>query len=92
MIVRILGEGQFDVPDDALKGLNQHDEEIIGAVAAGDEATFRRALTALVAGVREAGRPLDPSHLGGSHLILPGPDATIEEVRSLLSEDGLVPG
>lgn len=92
MIVRILGVGQFEVSDDRLEALNEHDEAIVRAVEAGDEVAFDRSLEALLAGVREAGRPVPDDHLGSSDLMLPGPDATIEDVRVLLSEEGLIPG
>ena len=55
VIVRILGEGQYDVTDDALDRLNALDAEIEAAVEAGDEAAFATALTALHDGVRGAG-------------------------------------
>ena len=92
MIVRILGEGQFEVPDDRLDALNEHDEGIVRAVEAGDEAAFDRSLEALLTGVRETGQAVADDYLGPSDLVLPGPDATIEDVRALLSEEGLIPG
>ena len=55
MIVRILGEGQYDVDDDALDRLNALDAEVEAAVEAGDEAAFAAALTALHDGVRGVG-------------------------------------
>ncbi|MFC9955139.1 hypothetical protein ACFVIN_32780, partial [Streptomyces prasinus] len=44
--------------------------------------------------VHELGEPLPDDALEPSDLILPSPDATIEEVRRLLSDDGdgLIPG
>ena len=59
MIVRILGEGQYDVSDDALDGLNELDAAVESAVEAGDEETFSTALAALLDGVRTAGVPHD---------------------------------
>jgi hypothetical protein len=92
MIVRILGEGQFDVPDDALKGLNDADDAVVAAIEAGDEEGFRRCLTDLHAAVHDAGTPLPDEYLGPSDLALPADDATLAEVRDLLGDDGLVPG
>ena len=31
-------------------------------------------------------------YIGPSELILPGADATLDEVRELLSDEGLIPG
>ncbi|SFQ54290.1 hypothetical protein SAMN05421810_10952 [Amycolatopsis arida] len=92
MIVRILGEGQFDVPDSALDTLNELDDALVAAVEAGDDEAFTRALGALLTGVRAAAAPHDVAALDSSDLILPGPDSTLAEVRELLGDDGLVPG
>ncbi len=92
MIVRILGEGQWEVSDDRLDELNRLDTEVEGAVEADDQVTFSRALAALLDDVRTAGSPLPADVLHDSDLILPHADATIEEVRALLSDEGLIPG
>jgi hypothetical protein len=92
MIVRILGEGQYDVSDDALDRLNQLDSAVEAAVEAADEAAFAHALQALLEGVRTIGVAHDIDSLDESDLILPPADATIEDVRELLSDDGLIPG
>ena len=94
MIVRILGEGQFDVADSSLDELNRLDQALEAAVAEGDEDTFRSALEALLDGVRRNGAAHDAESLDESDLILPPADASIEDVRELLSEssEGLIPG
>jgi hypothetical protein len=92
MIVRILGEGQYDVSDDSLDRLNQLDSAVEAAVEAADEAAFAHALQALLEGVRTIGVAHDIDSLDESDLILPPADATIEDVRELLSDDGLIPG
>jgi hypothetical protein len=92
MIVRILGEGQLEVPDSAAEELNQLDAALEQAVERNDEAGFRAALEALLAQVRQAGSPADPDQLTPSELIIPQPDSTMDEVRRLLSDDGLIPG
>jgi hypothetical protein len=92
MIVRILGEGQYDLSDDAVSALNALDAEVESAVEAGDEAAFSTALASLLDGVRTAGVPHDADSLSPSDLILPMSDATLHEVRDMLSGDGLIPG
>jgi hypothetical protein len=92
VIVRILGEGQFDVPEEALTPLNELDGALERAVESSDEAAFRTALAALLDGVRTAGVPHDAEALDESNLILPPSDASLEEVRALLEDDGLIPG
>jgi hypothetical protein len=94
MIVRILGEGQWDVSDDQLDGLNRLDADVESAVEAGDNDRFVAGLAALLDAVRTSCTPLPDDSLEDSDLILPPSDATIEEVRALLDEadEGLIPG
>ncbi|NYD42339.1 PspA-associated protein PspAA [Nocardioides panaciterrulae] len=92
MIVRILGEGQFDVPQDAVTRLNELDAAVEAAVESGDAATFTSALAALLDGVRGAGAPHPAEALDESDSILPPADATLDEVRGLLTDEGLIPG
>jgi hypothetical protein len=92
MIVRIMGEGQLEVGEEHLDRLNELDAAVEKAVAAGDEAAFRASLSALIEGVRAAGTPLADDTLLDSDLLLPHADASIDDVRDLLDEDGLIPG
>ncbi|MFE6618336.1 hypothetical protein ACFZBP_27620 [Streptomyces sp. NPDC008086] len=92
MIVRIMGEGQVKLSDSHLPELNKLDDELLTEMENGDGPGFRRTLTALLTKVRELGDPLPDDSLEPSELILPSPDATLEEVRELLSDDGLIPG
>lgn len=92
MIVRILTEGQWNVSEDRLDALNELDSALEMAVHAGDIVTFAHSLDALLHAVRTEGEPLPDDVLHDSDLILPPSDATIEEVRELLGDDGLIPG
>ncbi|MFE4970021.1 hypothetical protein [Streptomyces sp. NPDC056660] len=92
MVVRIMGEGQVRLADSHLTELNKLDDELLAETESGDEVAFRRTLTALLDQVRELGTPLPDDALEPSDLILPSPDATLEEVRALLRDDGLIPG
>ena len=92
MIVRILGEGQFRVDDAAAADLNQLDTDLETAVDRGDEAAFTAALTRLLAEVRANGAPLPPDTLEPSDLILPGEDSSMDDVRKMLTDEGLIPG
>lgn len=92
MIVRISGEGQFDVPDDAMESFNQYDSALESALNDSDESSFRKALGELLDAVRGAGTPVAVDTLEPSDLVLPHSDATIDEVREVLGEEGLIPG
>jgi hypothetical protein len=92
VIVRILGEGQLRVADEHLDELNKLDSDLESAIEAGDEAAFKAALQALLDKVRAVGTKLPDDALEDSDLFLPPEDATVEEVKELLGEEGLIPG
>ena len=92
MIVRILGEGQLDVPDAELESLNALDDALQSAVEADDDGGFTTALAALLSRVRQAGKPVPDAEIVPSDLVLPSPDASLAEVRELLGDEGLIPG
>jgi hypothetical protein len=92
VIVRILGEGQFRIGDAAAAELNRLDTELEAAVNHNDEAAFATALDGLLAQVRAQGSPLPPDTLEESDLILPHQGSSMDEVRKLLTDEGLIPG
>lgn len=72
--------------------LNKLDDELLEEMESGDEEGFRRTLNALLDAVRRVGEPLPDEALEPSELILPAPDAGLDEVKEMLSDDGLIPG
>jgi hypothetical protein len=92
VIVRILGEGQIVVEPAALDELNKLDEDLIAAVHSNDEDAFQHAMNLLLARARELGTPLPVEEIKPSDFILPSAHSSLEEVRDLLSSDGLIPG
>ncbi|MCD9142078.1 PspA-associated protein PspAA [Streptomyces albireticuli] len=92
MIVRIMGEGQWKLADSHFTELNKLDDELLEEMESGDQEGFRRTLGDLLDAVRRLGSPLPDDALEPSELILPAPDASLEEVRAMLSDDGLIPG
>ncbi|MEU4067955.1 hypothetical protein AB0F25_37110 [Streptomyces wedmorensis] len=92
MIVRIMGEGQRTLADSHVVELNRLDDELLAEMESGDEDGFRRTLGDLLDAVRRLGEPLPDDALEPSELILPAPDASLDEVRAMLSGDGLIPG
>jgi hypothetical protein len=92
VIVRILTEGQFEVPDSLVERLNELDNAVLAALDSGDEQEFKVSLAALLGAVRSAGTPVADDFLGASDATLPYPEATVEETRALLKSDGLIPG
>ncbi|HEX4245156.1 MAG TPA: hypothetical protein VHY77_06300 [Acidimicrobiales bacterium] len=85
MIVRILGEGQYSVPDKHRSEMDALDNSLLEAVDAGDEAAFKVALGAAVAEVRRVGTVLPDDEFAPSDLVLPFEDATLSETKELLA-------
>ncbi|MCU0278428.1 MAG: hypothetical protein MUF33_04250 [Candidatus Nanopelagicales bacterium] len=89
MIVRIMGEGQYEVPADAVERLNELDDALEAALE--DQQSFPAALAALLDSVRASGQVLDDAELVTSDVVLPAAEATVDEVRALLTDEGLIP-
>ena len=92
MIVRILGEGQFNLPGSAIDDLNDIDNRMVEAVAAEDGAQFQSLLDEMFQLVRERGEPVPLDELVESDLILPETDLTLDEAEHIFIGDGLLPG
>jgi hypothetical protein len=86
VIVRILGEGSYDVPDADLPAIEQLDTALMDALDRGDEATFSSTLADLVGLVRHTGTPVPADDIRPSELAVPHPGSTLDEVRTLLAE------
>ncbi|WP_238009410.1 hypothetical protein KZZ52_26325 [Dactylosporangium sp. AC04546] len=92
MIIRILGEGQYDVPESALTDLNTLDAAVQTAVDTGDTTAFRARLGDLLAAVRARGTHVPDDVLTASNLVLPASDSELADVAALLGDEGLIPG
>jgi hypothetical protein len=92
MIVRILGEGQYEIDAAQLADLNELDGAVEHAISVGDTSEFREALTRLLSEIHEKGTPVATDVFIESDLVLPPADATLDEVREYLSDEGLLPG
>jgi hypothetical protein len=91
VIVRIMGEGQLEVSADDLAALGPLDDELEVAIESGDEESFRTALHGLLDNVRKVGKALPEDSLVPSERFLPPPDASMDEVRKMLGDEGLIP-
>lgn len=92
MIVRILSEGQFNLPGACIDELNEIDNQMVAAVESEDAASFARLLGEMLTLVREKGAPVPVDELVESDFILPETDLTLEEAEHIFIGDGLLPG
>lgn len=91
MIIRILGEGQFDLSDVSQDALQKFDDEVERAFESGDEVAVHDALHRLHDFIISSGAPVAADFLGPSDVVVPGEDATIAEIRDMLTGDGFLP-
>jgi hypothetical protein len=92
VIVRIATEGQYDVSEGDIAALNQLDNEAAASCAAENEQRFRDVFGRLLEFVRTTGQPVAEDYLGGSDIILPPPDISLEEAKTAFRGEGLIPG
>ena len=86
MIVRILGDGQYDVPESLSADFERVDSALVHHVEAGDEAAYHRDLAELVALVQQ-GEPLGDDDFRPSDAVVPNPAATLAELQELLEQE-----
>ncbi len=91
MIVRLMGEGQFDVDDEVAKGLNDLDEQAAQALGSGDEEQLSELLRRMADAVRTNGARLADDNLSPSEAIVPPDDLSLAEARELFEGEGLIP-
>ncbi len=92
MIIRILTEGQFNLPGSQLDQLNEIDNQLVEAVEEEDQARFEQLLKQMLDLVRQKGTVVPVDELIESDLILPEPDITLKEAEELFVGEGLLPG
>ncbi len=90
-VVRLMGEGQYRVDEETLEGLNQLDEQVAAAAEREEAEEVSRLLRTMAESVRDLGERLDDADLSPSDAIVPPEDLSLEEVRELLSGEGLIP-
>ncbi|HZC12822.1 MAG TPA: hypothetical protein VE270_02275 [Thermoleophilaceae bacterium] len=91
MIVRIAGEGQFELPDEDAVRLNELDNQAVGAVEQGDEEGFHELWSQMLELVANDGNALNDDELVESDVILPPRDISFEEARGEFTGEGLIP-
>ena len=91
MIVRILTEGQYNLPGAHIDELNEIDNQLVEVVEQENREEFDRLLKKMLDLVREKGAEVPVDELVESDLVLPQPDITLEEAEELFTGEGLLP-
>ncbi len=91
MIVRILTEGQYNLPGAHLDRLNELDNRLVEIVEAEDEGAFDGLLKEMLDVVREHGSPVPLDEIVESDIVLPEPDITLAEAERIFTGEGIIP-
>ena len=91
MIVRLMGEGQYEVDDGLMARLNELDRGALEALDREDEADLDSYLDQMGALVRDEGTRVPDEVIAPSDIVIPPSDLTLEETRKLVSEQGFLP-
>lgn len=96
MIVRIMGGGQWHVPEETVGRLNVLDDLVADAVESRDNDPLADLLGEMAELVRRVGTPVQDDGIVLSDLIVPHRDSTIDDISEWMQEaradDGLFPG
>jgi PspA-Associated protein len=84
VIVRILGDRLYEVPEADLPQIEDLDSKLDAAMSSGDETAFSAALADLIDKIRDACSPLADDDDRKSDLVIPHDGATLQEVRDML--------
>ena len=91
MIVRLMGEGQYELDKKHVDEINKIDNEVVKIVNKGNEKEFRSEFKKLADYVKKNGKKLSDDVLKPSEIIIPPQDLTIEEAKEIFAGDGLFP-
>jgi hypothetical protein len=91
VIVRISGEGQYNLPDADAERLNELDNRAVNAVEQGDETGFKELWSQMLELVAGDGNAVPQDELVESDVILPPRDVTFQEAKAEFSGEGLIP-
>jgi hypothetical protein len=90
VIVRIMTEDQYRLPDEHLSAVQRLDDDLEKAVDSGDDESFRTALSQLIAFVRAHGEAVAIEEVVPSDLMIPAPDMSLAEAKSRLHPEPAV--
>jgi len=86
IVVRILDEGQFALPDSARADLEARDTRLLDALEHDDETAYTGELEELLVYVRTEGTALPLDVITPSEFVLPGREFSMAGVRDFLGD------
>jgi hypothetical protein len=91
VIVRLSGDGQYQLDDHVSAMLNELDDALEQAVAGNDSRGLRAALDRIHDTVRKRGIRVADDDLRASDAFIPPANIRLDEIEALLGEEGLIP-
>jgi hypothetical protein len=91
MIIRLMGEGQYELDKKHLDEVNKIDNNIVNIVKKGDEKVFKTEFKKLSDYVRKNGKKISDDVIKPSEFIIPPSDLTLDEAKKIFAGDGLFP-
>ncbi len=90
MIVRLMGEGQYEFDKKHLDAMNKIDNDIVKIVNRRDEIAFKAEFKKLADYVRRNGKKVPQEIIKPSDIIIPPADITLEEAHEIFKGEGLI--
>jgi hypothetical protein len=90
MIVRLMGEGQYEFDKKHLDAMNKIDNEIVKIANRRDEIAFKAEFRKLIDYVRKNGKKIPHEIIKPSDIIIPPADITLEEAHKIFKGEGLI--
>ncbi|TMK45886.1 MAG: hypothetical protein E6G66_12325 [Actinobacteria bacterium] len=87
MIVRVLGDGQYELDDVEADEFTSLDDALGRHVEEGDEEAYRRDLASLLDYVHRNGTAVSDDEFRPSDQVLPDPTSSLAEVQALLEDE-----
>jgi hypothetical protein len=91
VIVRIMGEGQYRLPEAVHERVNALDNAVVAAVEKNDEDGFHASFEEMLDVIRKEGEHLADEELEPSDVIVPPADTSMAEATAEFSGEGLIP-
>ncbi len=87
MIVRVSGQGQYELDDDAQHHLEALDKDLTEALHNRDEHAFHSLLSQVIEYIESHGQPVPHDRLVGSNVVVPHADISLDEAASYFTDE-----
>ena len=90
MIIRIMGEGQYQASEALCNELNKIDNYIVTLVEEGKTQEYKLELARLISEIKEKAEPIDAKEIVKSDIIVPPGDLSFEEAKAVFKGTGII--